>query len=135
MAQEKGRITGLGGIFLKCKDTEKLMAWYRDVLGIACSDYGAIFPYKDEGDAVGDAYNVWGPFKAETDYFKPSDKDFMINLRVDDLDAFLARIRAKGVETIGDLEDHAEGRFAWVIDPEGTKIELWQQKPTITKQV
>ena len=124
---ETGRITGIGGIFVEGRDAAALMAWYRDVLGMPVGEYGANFSHKDDPKAQ-DAYSVWYAFKAGTEYLKPSDKGFMINFRVDDLDAFLARLKGHGMEPLADVQDTDEGRFAWILDPDGTKIELWQQK-------
>ena len=123
----KGRVTGLGGVFIKCRDPEGVRDWYRRHLGVPCDAYGATFPFREDGAPDRRGYTVWGPFKADTDYFAPSTRDFMINLRVDDLDAVLARLAADGIVPVGGIVDEPYGRFAWVIDPEGTKIELWQQ--------
>jgi catechol 2,3-dioxygenase-like lactoylglutathione lyase family enzyme len=121
-----GHITGVGGVFFKAKDPKALAAWYRDVLGLPLEAWGgAALRY--------DAPNhppalIWNAFPASTSYFAPSTGAFMINYAVDDMDAFLARLRAKGV-TLLKSEDDANGRFAWILDPEGNKIELWQPKP------
>lgn len=121
---EPGRITGIGGIFFKSEDPAALAAWYRDVLGIAVESWGgAILPTKASGHPP---YTVWGPFKADTDYFQPSTRAFMLNFAVDDLDAFIARIEAKGVEILKRDDSDPNGKFAWIMDPEGLKIELWQ---------
>lgn len=116
------RITGLGGIFYKVVDTEATKAWYQEHLGIG-GEWGAIFPLKGDDP---EGYNLLSPFKADSDYFGPSDKPFMINLRVDDLDGMIAALETKGVEILG-RQDEDYGRFAWIIDPDGVKIELWQQ--------
>lgn len=121
-----GHITGVGGVFFKAKDPKALAAWYRDVLGLPLEAWGgAALRY--------DAPNhppalIWSTFPASSSYFAPSTGAFMINYAVDDMDAFLGRLRTKGV-TILKSEDDANGRFAWVLDPEGNKIELWQPKP------
>ena len=116
------KITGLGGIFYKVEDPERTRAWYQEMLGIG-GEWGAMFPFKSDG---ADGYSLFSPFKAETDYFEPSDKPFMVNLRVDDLDGMVADLESKGVEILG-RQDEDYGRFAWIIDPDGLKIELWQQ--------
>lgn len=115
-------IVGIGGVFLKAKDPEKLRAWYKDTLGVKVDEYGAMFPNPKDGEG----YQVWGVFKADTDYFAPSEKEFMINFRVIDLDGLLAKLALKGVDQIKPMEEHEYGRFAWIMDPEGTKIELWE---------
>jgi predicted enzyme related to lactoylglutathione lyase len=119
------RITGFGGIFFKARDPKALGVWYRDVLGLAVEDWGgSMLPYDAPGHPP---HVVWTPFGQDTDYFKPSDREFMLNFAVDDLDAMLARIEEKGVRALG-REDHEYGRFAWIMDPDGTKIELWEPK-------
>jgi predicted enzyme related to lactoylglutathione lyase len=116
------QITGLGGIFYKVANPDATKAWYQDNLGIA-GEWGVMFPFKKD-DA--DGFSLLSPFKAETDYFGPSDKPFMINLRVDDLDGMIAQLEAKGIAIIG-REDEDYGRFAWILDCDGIKVELWQQ--------
>jgi catechol 2,3-dioxygenase-like lactoylglutathione lyase family enzyme len=118
------KITGLGGIFYKVEDTEKTAAWYRDVLGLS-GEWGIMFPWKK--DATGEAFSLFSPFKATSDYFAPSAAPFMVNLRVDDLDAFTSELEAKGVEILG-RQDEDYGKFAWILDCDGVKIELWEQK-------
>ena len=116
------RVTGLGGIFYKVPDADATRAGYKEKLGIG-GDWGAVFPWSGE---QGDPYSLLSPFKAESDYFDPSPSPFMINLRVDDLDAFTAELAEKGVEVIG-RQDEEDGKFAWILDCDGLKIELWQQ--------
>jgi catechol 2,3-dioxygenase-like lactoylglutathione lyase family enzyme len=118
------RVTGLGGIFYKVEDPARTAAWYKDVLGLA-GEWGISFRHADEG--TDDPFSLLSAFKAETDYFAPSDKPFMINLRIDDLDAFTAGLEAKGIEILG-RQDEDYGKFAWILDCDGVKIELWQQK-------
>ncbi|HVP84325.1 MAG TPA: VOC family protein [Rhizomicrobium sp.] len=121
-----GRITGIGGIFFKSKDPKALAAWYRDVLGIAVEDWGgATLRYDAPGHPP---VVVWGPFAEKTEYFAPSSREFMLNFAVDDMDAFLARIEAKGVKVLKRDDSDPSGKFAWIVDPDGTKIELWQAK-------
>jgi len=120
------RITGVGGIFFKARDPKALSAWYRDVLGLAIEDWGgAMLAY----DAPGHPHvMVWTPFALDSDYFAPSAQSFMVNFAVDDLDAMLAAIEAKGVKVLS-RQDDSNGRFAWIMDPENNKIELWQLAP------
>ncbi len=117
------KVTGLGGVFYKVEDTKRTAAWYRDVLGLS-GEWGIMFPWKK--DETGEAFSLLSPFKAATDYFAPSSERFMINLRVDDLDAFTAGLEAKGIEILG-RQDEDYGKFAWILDCDGIKIELWQQ--------
>ena len=117
------KVTGIGGIFFKSPDPKKLADWYRDVLGLTIESFGsALLSYDAEGHPP---MAIWGPFAADTSYFQPSTREWMINFAVDDLDGFVAGLEAKGVAVLG-REDHEYGRFAWIMDPDGTKIELWQ---------
>jgi catechol 2,3-dioxygenase-like lactoylglutathione lyase family enzyme len=127
--ESAGRITGVGGVFFKAKDPKALAAWYRDVLGMPLEVWGGAklrYDAPKHPPAL-----VWNAFSASTNYFAPSTSEFMINYAVDDMDAFVARLRAKGVEVLK-REDDDNGRFAWILDPEGHKIELWEpkQKPS-----
>ena len=126
-ASDPGRITGVGGVFVRSADPKALAAWYRDILGIAIEEWGGAAL---KTDAPGHPpVVVWGTFAQDTKYFAPSTREFMINFAVDDLDAFLARIAAKGVEPVGRDDSDPSGRFAWIVDPDGTKVELWQPLP------
>jgi predicted enzyme related to lactoylglutathione lyase len=122
------RVTGIGGIFFKSDDPDKLISWYNEHLGLAPQGDGStsvIFPWKRADDG-GPAMTVWSLFPRDTKYFNPGAASFMINYRVDDLDAVLDKLREEGVEIDPNREDLEYGRFAWIIDPEGNKIELWQ---------
>jgi predicted enzyme related to lactoylglutathione lyase len=125
-AQPVGRITGVGGIFVKSKDPKALAHWYRDVLGIPLESWGgALLKY----DAPGHPPVVtWSAFPTKTDYMDPSAREFMIDFAVDDLDAYLTRLKAKGVTVLKSEDGGPTGKFAWILDPDGTKIELWQPK-------
>ena len=118
------RVTGLGGVFYKVADSERTKAWYRDKLGLG-GDWGIMFRWADEGGE--DPYSLLSTFKETTDYLAPSAERFMINLRVDDLDGMLAELEGKGIEILG-RQDEDYGNFAWILDCDGIKIELWQQK-------
>lgn len=122
------RVLGLGGLFFKSADPAATREWYGRVLGIAMEEWGAFFP-PDAAAAHPGAGTVFAPFSASTDYFAPSDKEFMFNLMVDDLDGMLAQIAAAGVAEIKVLPDEGNGRFAHLLDPDGRKIELWEPKP------
>ncbi len=115
------RVTGLGGVFYKAADSEATSRWYKEVLGVG-GEWGATFPFA--GDPQG--YTVLSPFKATTDYFAPSEAGFMINLRVDDLEGMIAQLEAKGIGILG-RQDEEYGKFAWILDCDGIKIELFQQ--------
>ncbi len=116
-------ITGLGGIFIKTSNVDVLRDWYQENLGVAFDQEMAAVFRPTPGDK---GYAVLGLFDEETDYFAPSNARFMINFRVDNLQATLAELRAKDVPILGGPEEHPQGQFAWIQDPEGIKIELWQ---------
>ena len=116
------KVTGLGGIFYKVADTTATQKWYLDTLGVG-GEWGAMFPFKNDDP---DGFALLSPFKADSDYFAPSAEKFMINLRVDDLDGMIADLEAKGIEILG-RQDEDYGRFAWILDPDGVKVELYQQ--------
>ena len=122
------RVLGIGGVFFKSKDPGALTNWYRDVLGLEVQDWGGTVFRPEAMAAHPGAGTVFSPFGADTDYFAPSTREFMINLAVDDLDGILANCAKHGVEAKV-LPDEPNGRFAHILDPEGTKIELWQPKP------
>jgi len=129
-AEPAGHITGIGGVFFKAKEPKALAAWYRDVLGLPLESWGGAalrYDAPKHPPAL-----IWNAFPATTKYFAPSTGAFMINYAVDDMEAFLARLRAKGVEILKRSDDDANGRFAWILDPEGNKIELWEPKRTAT---
>ncbi|MCB9738733.1 MAG: VOC family protein [Deltaproteobacteria bacterium] len=120
------RVQGIGGIFFKCSDKAAMAAWYRDNLGVPVQAWGGAAFSWAENDPQGDASTVWSLFDADTTYFAPSRQPFMINYRVRDLDAMLAQLRANGCTVDDKIEDGDFGRFGWVMDPEGNRIELWQ---------
>jgi len=126
-ADNAGHVTGIGGVFFKAKDPKALAAWYRDALGLDVQAWGGAVL---RADAPGHPPALaWNPFPASTTHFAPSTGDFMINYAVDDMDAIAARLKAKGVEIVKRVDDDPYGRFAWIMDPEGNKVELWEPKP------
>ena len=114
------KVTGLGGLFYKVADPERTKLWYEETLGLG-GEWGIMFPFAAEPEG----FSLLSTFKDTSDYFAPSDKPFMINLRVDDLEGFLAELTAKGIEILG-RQDESYGRFAWIVDCDGVKIELYQ---------
>ncbi len=122
----RGHVTGIGGIFFKSRDPKALALWYRDVLGLPVEDWGGAILRYDQPEHP--PMLVFTPFSADSTYFDPSGRDFMLNFAVDDLDAILARITAKGVAIQKRDDNGPNGRFAWILDPEGVKIELWEPK-------
>ena len=121
------RVTGIGGIFFKAKDAPVLHAWYKRHLGIDVQPWGgAAFDWTDaDGKPVGGT-TAWSVFSANGDQFAPSNASFMVNYRVDDLLALVQALREEGCNVLEKVDDSEYGKFAWVIDPEGNKVELWQ---------
>lgn len=117
------KVTGLGGIFFKARDPAALGAWYAKHLGLNVEKWGGA-RFEDNAGSAG--YTLWSPFAADTGYFAPSTQPYMINFRVDDLDALLAQLRADGIQVDDRIDESEYGRFGWLMDPEGTRIELWQ---------
>lgn len=121
------RVTGLGGVFFKTKDPAALKEWYRLHLGIKLDpEYGTTFEWRQAGDPERKGYTVWSPFAADTKYFEPSEKDFMVNYRVEDLEKLLGVLKEEGVEIVGEMQTFDYGKFAHIVDLEGNKIELWE---------
>ena len=121
------RVTGIGGVFFKStKDHKALAQWYHQHLGLPLESWGgAILRWPDDR-AEDKGLTVWHVAEKETQWFRPSDSNFMINYRVDDLDALIAKLRADGVQVVGGPESHENGKFAWIMDPDGNKVELWE---------
>lgn len=120
------RVTALGGVFIKCDDPAAQRAWYNRHLGLQTDDYGTSFEWRKADAPEEKGYTVWSTFKRDTDYFAPSEKEFMLNFRVEDLENLLVALREEGVTIIGEMQVYEYGKFAHIIDPEGTKIELWE---------
>jgi predicted enzyme related to lactoylglutathione lyase len=126
MAEQPGHVTGIGGVFVKSKDPKALAKWYREVLGLEVKPWGgAAIPFDTPGHPPKIA---WTAFPESSAHMSPSTREFMINFAVDDMDAVVARVTAKGVPILKRDDTDAFGRFAWIQDPDGTKIELWQPK-------
>jgi len=124
------RATGIGGIFFHAKDPATLRAWYKTHLGIDVEDWGgAAFIWADSSGNPIKGTTVWSIGAADGDHFAPSKSAFMINYRVDDLAALLEALRAEGCNVLEKTDDTDYGKFGWVIDPEGNKVELWQPPP------
>jgi len=121
------RVTGIGGVFFKAKDPANLAAWYRNHLGLKIEEWGGVvFPWASPENPAGVGTTVWNAFEDSTTYFAPSTASFMINYRVEDLHALLAVLREEGCEVDEKVEESEFGKFGWVMDPEGNRIELWQ---------
>ena len=120
----KKRVTGLGGFFFKTKNPDQIKDWYKAHLGLPVDDYGCTFRWKDEKG--NDCTTQWSPFKEDTKYFQPSEKQFMMNFRVENLQELLATLKEEGVTIVGKIEEYDYGKFGWILDSEGNKIELWE---------
>ena len=125
------RVTGIGGIFFKSEDPKKLKEWYIKHLGVPLVVEGpnesyVIFNWKEQAKIKKKGYTLWGPFKEGTDYFDPTDKDYMFNFTVDNLEKLLETLRKEGVYVFDEIIEHQEGKFGWILDPEGNKVELWE---------
>jgi phosphoglycerate dehydrogenase-like enzyme/predicted enzyme related to lactoylglutathione lyase len=121
---EEVRVTGIGGVFFKAANPKELVAWYGKHLGLKTDDYGSTFWWKDKNG--NNCSTQWSPFKADTTYFQPSEKQFMQNFRVANLEVLLRNLAAEGVTIVGEMETYDYGKFGWILDPEGNKIELWE---------
>ncbi len=120
----KNRVTGIGGLFFKSDDPKASKDWYKKHLGFNTDDYGSTFWWKDK---VGkDCATQWSTFAKDTDHFEPSKKDFMFNYRVENLVELLAELKKEGVTIVGDMQEFEYGKFGWILDNEGNKIELWE---------
>lgn len=120
----KKRVTGLGGFFFKTEDPDGMKEWYKERLGLPTDQYGCTFWWKDkEGN---DCSTQWSPMSEKTKYFEPSKKQFMMNFRVENLVELLAMLKQEGVTIVGEIEEFEYGKFGWILDPEGNKLELWE---------
>jgi predicted enzyme related to lactoylglutathione lyase len=121
------RVTGIGGIFIKARDAAALQAWYKRHLGIDVQDWGGTaFSWTDADGKPYAGTTTWSVFAATNDYFAPSTAPFMVNYRVEDVHALAKLLREEGCNVLEKIEDTEYGKFAWVIDPEGNKVELWE---------
>lgn len=120
------KVTGIGGIFFKCKDAAKLKDWYQKHLGLNTNQYGATFEWYEGDDNTKRAQTQWSPFNETTKYFEPSAKEFMINYRVENLEALVEELKKEGVTVVDEIESFDYGKFVHIIDLEGNKIELWE---------
>lgn len=120
------KVTGIGGIFFKCKDPEIIKEWYKTHLGLNTNAYGADFEWRDVEDPTKKGSTVWSPFPENTNYFEPASKEFMINYRVENIEALVEALKAEGVTIVDEIETYDYGKFVHILDPEGNKIELWE---------
>lgn len=122
----KSKVTGVGGIFFKAKNPKELTNWYAQNLGFNTNEWGSTFAFRLNENPDKTGYLQWSPFAENTSYFEPSEKQFMINFRVENLEVLLEELKENGVEIIGELQVFEYGKFAHILDNEGNKIELWE---------
>ncbi len=120
------KVTGIGGIFFKCRDPKKIREWYATNLGLITSEYGAVFEWRQGADTTKKGFTQWSPFTEKTKYFEPSTKDFMINYRVENIDALVADLKKNNVMILDTIETYDYGKFVHILDVEGNKLELWE---------
>lgn len=122
------RVTGLGGVFFKVEDPKKTKSWYERHLGMKMDEYGHTFQWfeVEDKDAKNPAVTAWSPFANDSKYFAPSEKPFMFNYRVENLVELIRTLKEEGVEVVGEIQVYPYGKFGWIMDPDGNKIELWE---------
>ena len=120
------KVTGIGGIFFKCKDPEKMKEWYKTHIGLDTNDYGATFEWREDAAPTKKGSTTWSPFTDKTKYFEPSTKDFMINYRVENLEALVEELKKEAVTIVDAIEASDYGKFVHILDMEGNKIQLWE---------
>jgi predicted enzyme related to lactoylglutathione lyase len=123
---KKGRVTGIGGIFFKSNDPEKSRQWYNKNLGLVTNEYGSLFEFRTGADPDKIGYLQWSPFPENTKYFDPSLKEFMINYRVENIEALVEELKSNGVNVLDSIETYDYGKFIHIMDQENNKIELWE---------
>jgi predicted enzyme related to lactoylglutathione lyase len=121
------KVTGIGGIFFKCDDPEKMKEWYAKNLGLPVDKYGTVFTWRNFDDPGKEGQTAWNPFPKDTRYFEPSKKDFMINYRVENIVELVEELRNAGVTIIDEIQAYDYGKFVHILDPEGNAIELWEE--------
>lgn len=129
------RVTGIGGIFFKCNDPDKIKEWYSRHLGIACDAYGTSFEWRHSEQPDAKGYTAWSPFKQDTKYMEPSQKEFMINYRVNNLEALVEALRNEGVTICDEIATYEYGKFVHILDMENNKIELWEPIDTAYEKI
>jgi len=120
------KVTGIGGIFFKCQDPDKMKEWYNQQLGLVTDQYGSLFEFRHADDPDQKGYLQWSPFSQDTKYFEPSKKGFMINYRVENLEGLVKELKKNGVTVVDEIEKLEYGKFVHILDPENNKIELWE---------
>lgn len=120
------RVTGIGGVFFKCNNTEEITNWYKEHLGLNMDNYGTNFMWRKANEPEKFGFTALAPFKETTKYFEPSQKEFMINFRVENIEELVKLLKTEGVSVLDEIETFDYGKFVHILDPEGNKIELWE---------
>jgi predicted enzyme related to lactoylglutathione lyase len=120
------KVTGIGGIFFKCSEPDKIKDWYQEHLGIQVDAYGTNFEWRKSDFPQQKGFTQWSPFKNDSTYMQPSQKDFMINYRVDNIELLVKELKENGINVLDEIEVFEYGKFVHLMDPEGNKIELWE---------
>jgi predicted enzyme related to lactoylglutathione lyase len=122
----KKKVTGIGGIFFKTPNPKEMKDWYSKNLGLVTNEYGSVFEFRESDKPNSKAYLNWSPMKDDTQYFKPSEKEFMINYRVENIEDLVTQLKADGVNVLDEIESYEYGKFVHILDPDNNKIELWE---------
>lgn len=126
MSKMVKKVTGVGGIFFKCNDPDEMKTWYEKNLGLITNEYGSLFEFRQSDKPENKGYLQWSPFSKNTKYFEPSEKPYMINYRVENIEALVDELKAAGVIVLDEIETFEYGKFIHIMDPENNKIELWE---------
>lgn len=126
MNDQEPKVTGIGGVFFRCKAPDEIKQWYGEHLGLAISPYGSSFEFRNANRPDEINYLQWSPMEEKTNYFDPSQKEFMINYRVQNIEALVKKLKASGVKIVDKIETYDYGKFVHILDPEGNKLELWE---------
>ena len=136
MANDKSKkVTGIGGIFFKCKDAEKMREWYENNLGLVTNEYGSVFEFRNADNSEQKNFLQWSPFSEKTKYFEPSQKEFMVNFRVENIESLVDELKNSGVQVVDSIEAFDYGKFVHIMDPEGNKIELWEPVDSVFEKM
>lgn len=120
------KVTGIGGIFFKCDDPEKMKEWYQKHLGLQTDQYGTNFEWRQGNDSSKKGFTQWSPIKADTGFFGSPDQQLMVNYRVEDLESLVKQLRQEGIEIVDEIDEQSYGKFVHILDAEGNRVELWE---------
>ena len=135
MKDKTPKVTGIGGVFFRSKNPQATREWYGEHLGLAINEYGSAFEFRNANRPDEINYLQWSPFDEKTDYFAPSQKEFMINYRVQNIEALVKKLKEEGVTIVDEIEEFDYGKFVHIMDPEGNKIELWEPVDSVFTQM